>query len=269
MSKQTCTDQLGRTLEINFPPKRIISLVPSQTELLYSLGLTDEVIGITKFCIHPEKWFKNKTRVGGTKHYDFEKIKLLQPDLIIGNKEENDEGQIKELMECYPVWMSDIKTLQDALQMILKIGKVVVKGNEATAIANKIETNFLNLKSFVDANKSIKQKALYLIWNNPLMAAGGDTFINEMLRCCGFENVLQTALRYPEIAVEQLHKLNPNFILLSSEPFPFKQKHIDELQMHCPAAKIILVDGEYFSWYGSRLIDAPKYLETVFSKLSW
>lgn len=268
MSQQSFTDQLGRDVKINFPPKRIISLVPSQTELLYSLGLTDEVVGITKFCIHPYEWFKTKTRVGGTKQYDFEKIKLLQPDLIIGNKEENDEVQIKALMQQFPVWMSDIKTMQDALQMILNIGEIVNRKNEATVIANNIETNFLNLKTTVDSSKTKKQKALYCIWYNPLMAAGSDTFINEMLGCCGFANVLQNAFRYPEITVEKLRELNPEVVLLSSEPFPFKQKHIDELQLHCPTAKVILVDGEYFSWYGPRLIEAPKYFETVLIKLS-
>src|ERR1700722_20147309 len=101
------TDQMGRTISVEWPVKRIISLVPSQTELLYSLGLADEVIGITKFCVHPKEWFHSKTRVGGTKKLDFEKIAALKPDLIIGNKEENEEVQIKQLMQDYPVWMSD------------------------------------------------------------------------------------------------------------------------------------------------------------------
>src|SRR5690348_418993 len=109
--------------QLNFKPKRIISLVPSQTELLYDLGLNEEVVGITKFCIHPEEWFLSKTRIGGTKKIDFEKIKSLKPDLIIGNKEENEESQIKELMKDYCVWMSDIKNLDDAVSMINSVGE--------------------------------------------------------------------------------------------------------------------------------------------------
>ncbi len=267
MNKLTHTDQLGRTVKLNAQPKRIISLVPSQTELLFSLGLTDEVVGITKFCIHPDDWYRTKTRVGGTKQYDFEKIKQLQPDLIIGNKEENDEAQIKQLMQLYPVWMSDIKSLDDALQMILNIGDLVGRKNEANAIANKIETNFSKLQTVVKIAEIQKRSALYCIWYNPIMAAGGDTFINEMLNCCGFENLLAYNARYPEISIEMLQNLNPEIILLSSEPFPFKQKHLDEIQSHCPNAKVILVDGEFFSWYGSRLIAAPKYFETVLLKL--
>jgi len=268
MNARKHIDQLGRSVTLNFLPKRIVSLVPSQTELLYSLGLTDEVIGITKFCVHPENWFRNKTRVGGTKQYDFEKIKQLQPDLIIGNKEENDEAQIKELMQLYPVWMSDIKTFADALQMILSVGDLVARKNEAVAIASNIETNFSKLKTVVGNAQIKKRSVLYCIWYSPLMAAGGDTFINEMLNCCGLKNVMGLNERYPEISIEKLKQLNPETILLSSEPFPFKQKHIDELQLHCPDAKIILVDGEFFSWYGSRLVDAPNYFETVIHKLT-
>lgn len=170
-------------------------------------------------------------------------------------------------MQQFPVWMSDIKTVQDALQMILNIGEIVNRKSEATVIASNIETNFFNLKSTVDSAITKKQKALYCIWYNPLMAAGSETFINEMLGFCGLENVLQNEFRYPEITVEKLCELNPEVILLSSEPFPFKKQHIDELHVHCPNAKIILVDGEYFSWYGSRLINAPKYFETVIKML--
>ena len=117
------TDQLGRKLILEKIPQRIISLVPSQTELLFDLGLEEEVVGITKFCIHPDSWFHSKTRIGGTKQFDFEKIKSLQPDLIIGNKEENDKEQIEELMKNFTVWMSDIKTLADACKMICEIGE--------------------------------------------------------------------------------------------------------------------------------------------------
>jgi ABC-type Fe3+-hydroxamate transport system substrate-binding protein len=262
-------DQLQRNIEVPLYPKRIISSVPSQTELLFDLGLEDEVVGITKFCVHPEIWFKTKTRIGGTKNINFEKIKSLQPDLIIGNKEENDERQIRQVMEEYPVWMSDIKTLEDALEMIERIGGLVNKNEKAIEIKSKIENNFSKLfHSRVTLSEVEVRTATYLIWYNPIMAAGTDTFISNMLQHCGFKNAVSHLQRYPEIDFETLQKINPDIIFLSSEPFPFKQKHVDEIKSVCPNAKVILVDGEYFSWYGSRLINAPEYFQKLIDDVS-
>ncbi len=112
------TDQTGREVSIPSHPQRIISLVPSQTELLFDLGLEEQVAGITKFCVHPEKWFRSKTRIGGTKNIKSALIHQLQPDLIIANKEENVKEQVEELAAHYPVWVSDIHDLQSALDMI-------------------------------------------------------------------------------------------------------------------------------------------------------
>src|ERR1700741_1030662 len=119
------TDQMNREIELKGSPKRIISLVPSQTELLWHLGLREELVGITKFCVHPEEMFHTKPRVGGTKKFDLKKIAELKPDLIIGNKEENEQVQIEELMKQYPVWMSDITNLDQALDMISRVGALV------------------------------------------------------------------------------------------------------------------------------------------------
>ena len=135
-------DQMQQKVKIPTQPCRIISLVPSQTELLFYLGLDKEVVGITKFCIHPHVMFKSKPRVGGTKKYYFEKIKSLKPDLIIGNKEENDQAQIELLKKEYPIWMSDILTLEDALEMILEIGKMVNKKSAANKLIKNIKISF-------------------------------------------------------------------------------------------------------------------------------
>lgn len=255
--KKILIDQLGRTIEINQPPKRIISLVPSQTELLHYLGLNEEVVGITKFCVHPHEWFKSKTKVGGTKQYKFDMINALQPDLIIGNKEENDKEQIEALAEKYPIWMSDIKDLEDAYQMILGIGRLANKPEKAKELVEKLrfEFNALNITSV--------RKAAYFIWRKPFMVAASDTFINEMLQVAGFKNVFSSMSRYPEIALETLAEQQPEVILLSSEPYPFKEKHLDEFRKACPSADVKLVDGELFSWYGSRLLYAAKYFQAL------
>lgn len=243
---------MGRTFFCPEKPKRIISLVPSQTELLHFLGLEKEVVGITKFCIHPEEWFQNKTRIGGTKNINLDTIKSLQPDLIIGNKEENNKDTIESLSKDYPVWMSDVNTLEDALQMILEIGKLTQTNAKAEALVQQI-----NSKISIKENHPLR-KAIYLIWKDPYMAVGKNTFIDDMLPYARFENIIQEE-RYPEITVETIKHLNPEYLLLSSEPFPFKEEHVALLSKELPHTKVRIVDGEMFSWYGSRLLESFEY----------
>lgn len=239
-------------------------MVPSQTELLYELGLEDEVVGITKFCIHPEKWFGSKTRVGGTKTLKVDLIHSLQPDLIIANKEENTKEQIDELASRYPVWVSDVNDLDTALQMIAAVGTLTNKIERANSIAKGIEYSFSNLSiSHKQRASSHTPETAYLIWKDPYMIAGGDTFINSMLKTCGFKNAFEHLIRYPKIDISELQAANCRLILLSSEPYPFKQKHIKELEGTLPGAKIILVDGEMFSWHGSRLLQSAEYFQEL------
>ena len=259
-------DQIGRTIVLPEIPRRIISLVPSQTELLFSLGLDESVVGITKFCVHPTSWFRGKPRIGGTKAIDPARIKALQPDLIIANKEENDKQQVEALASRYPVWVSDIKTLADALAMIRSVGALTGKETEAVNLANEIDTRFSVLTT-----PPRRTLAAYLIWYRPWMAAGGDTFIHHMLGHCGFENTFGDRDRYPQIDTSDLAGLSTIrdiTILLSSEPYPFRQRHIDEIKEILPTANILLVDGECFSWYGSRLLHAPAYFRQLRDQLS-
>lgn len=251
------TDQLGNSIQLPSPPQRIISLVPSQTELLADLGLEERVAGITKFCVHPESWRKSKTIVGGTKNFHFDTIKSLQPDLIIGNKEENYQEGIEQLRATYPVWMSDIVTLHDALTMIEQIGMLTGIPQKAQEIISQIN------RSFSGSKKLPSFRTLYLIWKKPWMAAAPGTFIHELMTISGLKNCLQENNRYPELNDADIKTINPELILLSSEPYPFRQKHIDELGALCPNARIMLVDGEMFSWYGSRLKKFPAYLESI------
>jgi ABC-type Fe3+-hydroxamate transport system substrate-binding protein len=251
------TDHMNRRVEITSAPKRIISLVPSQTELLFDLGLDEEIVGITKFCIHPADLVKQKVKIGGTKQLNIKFIKELKPDLLIGNKEENERGQVEKLMELFPVWMSDITNLDDALDMIKKVGELVGKGAEANKLASSIIRGFGNLHI-----KDTGARVAYLIWRKPYIVAGKGTFIDDMLKRCGLTNAFETK-RYPEVDAEQIIDAKPNVVLLSSEPYPFKEKHLDEFKTMLPEAKIKLVDGELFSWYGSRLLHAPSYFEEL------
>ncbi len=262
------TDQLGRVIEFSFPPKRIISLVPSQSELLWHLGLKEELAGITKFCIHPEEMYRKKPRVGGTKDLKFEIIRDLKPDLIIANKEENEKEQIEKLCKEYPVWISDIYDLNDALDMIRHVGVITARQSQAEGLVHAIQERHKrftieNLKS-----KHEKGSVAYLIWKNPYMAAGHNTFIDFMLKECGLKNLFSNEQsRYPEVTTQMLMDKKPELILLSSEPYPFKGRHIEELKKLLPDSKILLVDGEMFSWYGSRLLKAFDYFEDLLAKL--
>ncbi len=252
------TDQLHRQIILDNPPRRIVSLVPSQTELLYSLGLEKEVVGITKICVHPLTWFREKTRVGGTKNIHPDIIRQLSPDLIIANKEENLAADVELLMQEYPVWVSNIQSLEDAYDMITGIGGITDRMDTAASLVSRIKTNFSSLQPLTEA-----VPAAYFIWRDPWMVAGGDTFIHQMLQLCGFRNVFEALPRYPVITATQLAGSGCRRVLLSSEPYPFKGKHIAELQTILPDAHIQLVDGEMFSWYGSRLLEAPAYFQTL------
>jgi ABC-type Fe3+-hydroxamate transport system substrate-binding protein len=255
--QKSFTDQMGREVTINFPPKRIVSIVPSQTELLFDLGLDQEIIGLTKFCIHPIEKFAERTKVGGTKKLNIDLIKDLKPDLIIGNKEENTQSDIEELSEHFPIWMSDIFTLDDAMKTIGEIGALVDRAPEASYLNHLISAGFNDLKTLALQHR-IDKKIAYLIWRKPYMAAGKNTFIDDVLLTNGMTNMVKQD-RYPTITLEQLKMLNCELILLSSEPYPFGEKHIEEIQAVIPDAKIMLVDGEMFSWYGSRLVKAVQY----------
>jgi len=250
-------DHLDRRVVLENSPKRIVSLVPSQTELLFDFGLREEVVGITKFCVHPNKWFRTKQRIGGTKQLHIDKIRELEPDLIIANKEENNREDIEELAKEYPVWVSDVKTLEDARKLITDIGDLVNQQESASHLLNEFDTQFQKLKSLRTSGK----KAIYLIWSNPNMVAGSDTFISAMLDASGLENAIKEE-RYPEL--DSCDYETPDLILLSSEPFPFKEKHVDEFRQMFPEADVKIVDGEMFSWYGSRLLKAPDYLLNLF-----
>ncbi|MCL4868425.1 MAG: ABC transporter substrate-binding protein [Anaerolineae bacterium] len=250
---------MGRELTVPSRPQRIISLVPSQTELLFDLGLAAVIVGRTKFCLHPTAKVRQKPSVGGTKQFRFDLIDQLQPDLIIGNKEENYQAGIERLAAQYPVWMSDITNLAQALAMIRQVGKLVDRKGPAEQLAAAIEKEFATLPRL-----SRPRRVGYFIWQNPYMVAGQSTFIHDMLDRCGFVNPFaeEGSGRYPELTPDQIRAANLDLILLASEPFPFAEKHRQMFltQFDCP---VHLVDGEMFSWYGSRLLLAAAYLQQL------
>ena len=252
---------MKRAVNIPFVPKRIISLVPSQTELLFFLGLDSEIVGLTKFCIHPAGSVLNKAVVGGTKQLNMAAIYQLKPDLIIANKEENEQAQVEELMKNYPVWISDINDIDSALKMISAVGSITGKVEEAKDLILDISNQFAPL-----VKPTVFIRTAYLIWRNPYMAVGQGTFINSLFDMIGLTNVFGQG-RYPQITSAELRAADPQLLLLSSEPYPFSEKHIAEFRILLPNARILLVNGELFSWYGSLLLQAPTYFKMLIAGL--
>lgn len=252
-------DQIGNKISLKKIPERIVSLVPSQTELLFDLGLDNKILGITNFCILPKNKTKKVSKIGGTKNVNIEKIRNLKPDLIIAGKEENERNQIEELQNDFPVWISDVKDFDTALEMIKSVSEITGKQEAGLEIVNKIVSEKLEFES----NKFQKYKALYFIWRKPYMVAGGDTFINSMLELAGFENEAKKLNRYPILYEENSNNFNPEIILLCSEPYRFAEKHIHEFKKLYPLAKTLIVDGQPFTWYGSRMIHAFNYFKKM------
>lgn len=249
-------DATAYQLSVQPPFKRVVSLVPSQTELLLDLGVA--VVGRTRFCLYPSEQVKQIQIVGGTKDFKPDKIRALQPDLILANLEENVPEPLLALREDIPVWTTQVRDLPEALKMIQDVGWLTGKQSEAETLAVNIHSGFLQLQRHAKALRCV-----YLIWREPWMTVGGDTFIHDLLTRCGLNNLTGIENRYPSLDDQSLKDLDPDLILLSSEPYPFKAKHIPEIQKLCPRAKIKLVDGSFFSWYGSRLKQAIVYFQQL------
>jgi ABC-type Fe3+-hydroxamate transport system substrate-binding protein len=257
---KTFKDQIGRKLQFEKTPKRIICLVPSLTELLVDLGLENSIIGVTKFCMHPTHLRKSKTVVGGTKKINIDEIKALQPDIILCNKEENTKEIVSQCSEIAQVYVSDIYTIKDTLEVINWCGEIFNCTEKAIELNTELHQLLDNFNVFIKDKKTLK--VAYFIWKNPWMVAGNKTFINHLLSLNKYENIFSSQDRYPEIELKNLEN-NTDLILLSSDPYPFNEKHILEIKEYSKTSKIILVNGEYFSWYGSRLLKAFDYFKEL------
>lgn len=256
---KTYVDHLQRRIHFAFPPKRIISLCPSITETLFAFGLAEEMVGRTRYCIHPADQVEGIPSVGGTKKVKEGVIKELCPDLIIAEKEENTKEIIESLSQKYPVFVADVQTYGDALQLIHDLGNLTDRELQASALVERIHEAFKTLPSFPQC------RVAYLIWKNPYMVAGYHTYIHSLLEKCGFLNVFKDYPgRYPTITEEDIEKESPDFIFLSSEPFPFTDIHKREFEKRFPKSKTLLVDGEIFSWHGVRMTKVPSYIQQLY-----
>ena len=251
------TDQTGRKIRLDKKPGRIVSLVPSITYTLHRLGLDKEVVGITRFCKFPEDWKKQKSIIGGTKDVKTERIAGLQPGLIIANKEENTKETVQELEKIAPVYVSDVTDMESNARFIQDLSVILDKEATGKEIIDNIEAQLQSFKELEPV------KSIYFIWREPWMSVGGDTFISRMMRYAGFDNLLKNQKRYPVVNIEELQKMQPEMILLCSEPFPFKEKHQAEMQTYFPDARIEIVEGEAFTWFGAYPEIALPYLKEL------
>ena len=262
-------DDTGRPVRLAEPPRRIVSLVPSQTELLADLGLDAEVVGLTRFCVRPEGWKARKQMVGGTKNVDPERVRALAPDLVIANKEENVREQVEAIAAFSAVWVTDVETVDDAVAMTRDLGALTDRQPQADRLADAVGAGFEALPAWPPV------RALYLIWRDPWMTVGHDTIIHDVMGRAGLVNVAGDRARYPALSDREIGALAPETILLSSEPYPFAEKHVAEVQALtrvvpdgvAPGAAVELVDGEAFSWYGSRLLQTPDALRALRQRL--
>ncbi|MFN3403013.1 MAG: ABC transporter substrate-binding protein [Cytophagaceae bacterium] len=253
-------DQLGNTIKLQCSPCRIISLVPSITELLFDLTSENRIAAVTDYCVHPASKVLSIPKVGGTKKIDVSYIRNLKPDFVIASKEENIKSQVEEIQTFCPVWVSDVQNLDSAISMIRELGIILEEHENASGIIEKVQ---FQLDKFTPPDKI---RTLYMIWRKPYMTVGKDTFIHDIMTRVGLVNVMGSN-RYPVVSSEQISLLSPDLILLSSEPYPFKEHHMAELSKLCPHAAVLLVDGEIFSWYGSRLFHSARYFEELWKRI--
>ncbi|WP_111706717.1 ABC transporter substrate-binding protein [Lutibacter citreus] len=263
---KTIKDQIGREIVLKSIPKRIVSLVPSQTELLCDLALENEIVGITNFCVHPFHLKSTKPIVGGTKKVDYEKIKELKPDFILCNKEENSYEMLPELEKIAPTYFSDVNTINDSIDLILHLGSFLNRRTESDNLAHKIEYKLADFKQFIMDKPS--RRVAYFIWAEPWMVAGNDTYINEMLKLNKFENIYDHMSRYPKIVINNIrHDGDPEVLIFSSEPYKFEDKHAMEIGSFTNRSITVFADGEMFSWPGARMLLAFDYFKELHKKL--
>ena len=259
---QTVKDCLGKEMSIPKNITKIVSLVPSISELIYDLNIEKKLIGVTKFCIHPKYFQIEKTVVGGVQEFDIEKIKELKPDVVFASKDENFEEEILELQKFVPVYVTDVKSVDEAKQMIVNFGELLSCRNDASKIIMKIDMQLNDLAKVTD--DLLYRSGAYFVWNEPWVAAGKDTFVNSMLKLVKINNVFEDLKeRYPMVTGANIHLGNPDIVMLPSEPYKFEDQQAFEISSHTHDAATYFVDGEAFAWYGSRLIKSLDYLKLL------
>ncbi len=261
------TDALGREFVFAAPPRRVVSLVPSWSELLFALGAADALVGVTDFCVHPAEGVGSKRRIGGTKNPDIAAIEALRPELVIANKEENRRRDVERLEAAgVRVFVTYARTVPEAVTEMRALGRIVGRAAEAERSAAEVETALAELAA---APPRRRPRVAALVWRDPLMAVGGDTFANDLLERAGGENPFASAAagRYPRLERRELEAAAPDVLLLPTEPYRFEERdRLEFLELDCPAARsgrVHLLEGELLSWYGPRMARALRTIAAL------
>lgn len=258
-------DASGVPLALGARPRRIVSLVPSTTELLCDLGLADRLVGVTVYCVEPRDVVRDKAKVGGEKDPDLERIRRLEPDLVVANVEENVQAHVETLREWgIAVWVTYPRNVPDSLQMIRELGEVTAVPERAAALLDKLAPLAAHTRALAAARSPVP--VFYAIWRNPYMTINTDTYLSDVLATCGAANIFADRTeRYPVVTLDEAAARQPSVILLPDEPFRFRRVHLKDFEPYrdVPAVRdgrIHLVDGKPFSWHGRRLADALQVL---------
>lgn len=259
--RRNFTDPTGRTIEISYPPGRIVSLVPSTTETLYDLGVWDKVAGCTGWCTRPAHAVKGMRRVGGVKrNMNWKRLREIDPELVLANAEEQAPDVLARLCDEFPAWVSVPRTVAEAVAAIRDLSEVLGVPHDGEEIAVRTEMAADEARRLASNRPGIR--VLYLVWREPYMSVSGDTFIHDMLALCGAENVYEGAeKRYPEITLEDAAKRGVDLVLLPDEPFRYREEHVGEFE--ALGVEVKLVSGDNVCWPGSRMLEGIRYLSEM------
>jgi ABC-type Fe3+-hydroxamate transport system substrate-binding protein len=242
---------------------RIVSLVPSITELLCDLGLGSAIVGRTGFCIHPRETVRAIPKVGGTKDIDLEKLRALSPTHVVLNVDENRKEDARTLAEFVPTLVvTHPLAPRDNLALYRLMGGIFGRERRAEDLCRRFEAEYAALEGAARAFSP--EKVLYLIWKKPWITVSRDTYVSRMLDLVKWETVPEKADgRYPRISLEDKGFVEARTVLLSSEPYRFRDSHLAEVRALLPGRNVALIDGEMTAWYGSRAIAALGYLARI------
>jgi ABC-type hemin transport system substrate-binding protein len=233
--------------------RRIVSLVPSLSETICDLGLRDQLVGCTNFCVEPRDLHRTALRVGGTKDFDLNQIRSLSPTHILCNQEENPREPILELARDIPTLVTFPKGPEDVPGMLRDIGRFLDCDTEKEAVAIEMLLNA--------PKRHPSRRFLYLIWQNPYMIAGPDCYISRTLGSIGWVNAYEGVERYPALDTEAMAACKADIILMSSEPYPFRRRDAERLKAQWPMApRLARIDGQMLSWFGTRTREALEQL---------